>query len=201
VVDETRVRPIAEKWLKQHPDANIREAYSAIDSEVLGALKAFHHKHPELDWKHQGIPREGKHSFVSLLCVGYDMGVPVDFVSDYAAPVMGAGEFTKDPTEYPLRTGFFGPFGVEIVSREILKETSTQLVKYRNIPAVKKYRTANAANKTADLSTDDFIALSKACLEATESQAGRLFDKDANLVAPPNHYAIIDPKQGFRWVK
>ena len=128
------------------------------------------------------------------------MGVPVGFVSDYIAPAQAGGEFAKNIVELPITPGFFGPFGREAVSDEVLKGTSTQVTDYKDRAAVTKYRAAHAAHKVAELTTDDLLALSKACLEATESPAAKKLDSKADQVARPNHYAVIDIKHGFHWV-
>ena len=122
-------------------------------------------------------------------------------MSDYIPPAATNGEFSRDPVEFPLTPGFFGPFGQSAVCLELMKGTSAQLARFKDRIPVKKYRTAYAAKRVGELGTDDLLALSKVCLEATESAEGKAFDPHAYQVAPPNHYAIIDPKDGFHWVK
>lgn len=126
---------------------------------------------------------------------------PVGFLSDYIAPSTATGEFTKDPLELPLTPGFFGPFGQSAVCLELMNGTSKKLATFKDRAAVKKYRTAYAAKKVHELGTDDLIALSEVCLQATESLEGKAFDSHAYQVAAPNRYAVIDSKQGFRWIK
>jgi hypothetical protein len=64
--------------------------------------------------------------------------------------------------------------------------------------AVQKYRSFFKEKKLGSLSTVDMLALSKACLSATESAVGLKFDPGAYVVAAPNHYAVISKTTGFR---
>lgn len=119
---------------------------------------------------------------VSVVCVGYEFGFPVVFPSDvhfanftkpYATSL--APDFTRG------LVGAFSPFGQREVCNELITGTSPLLSRYRKKAIIQKYVQLKSKGKTAELTTNEFIELSKVCLEATESPSGRRFDPNAKV--------------------
>jgi hypothetical protein len=94
--------------------------------------------------------------------------------------------------------GAFYPYGQLEVCNELISGTGPLLSRYRAQAIVQKYARLKSEKKTAEFTTEEFIQLSKACLEATESPSGRRFDPNSKYVGPPNDYVVISDKNGFR---
>lgn len=178
-------------WSKNHPNGQLAEAYSSIDAEILQSMKTFQGK--------TGFYADPVQSFTSFGCAGYIMGAPMLYISDYHAPT--SADITEHPTTLPpLPPGYFAPLGTPRVSDEVTKANpAPQFSKFKN-SALARYRKARESRNLSSITTKDLLQMSRMCLEATESPEGRAFDAGAKDVAPPNRYAVIDGRNGFRWV-
>jgi hypothetical protein len=178
-------------WIKEHSKANLPDAYASMDATLLKLMNAHRDRHPK--W-YSILAKE----FSSFTCVGYYMASPQIYLSQYNATPDSITNNT------PLNGNRLVPFaaaGQGRVCLEITKGKTTQtLSRFKNEPAVVKYRKAAESKNFASISTNDLLLLSRICLEATESAEGRAFDPDAKYVGPPNRYAVIEDRGGFKWV-
>jgi hypothetical protein len=191
VVDEVDFVKVIEDWSKTHPHAQVSDAYDSIDAKLLDTMKAMQRKH--------AFSADPIHSFSSFGCVGYSMGLPMLYSSDYVAAT--TQEITKKVSDGGVQAGFFVALGQSAVCDEITKGSSTtHFVKFKSNAAIVSYRKAKTSNNGSAITENDMLRLSRICLEATESVAGRAFDSHAKEVGPPNRYAVIDDRKGFKWV-
>jgi len=194
VMDEVSFIPFATEWLKQHRSPAVRDAYNSVRESIFASIHAFQKRH--LDFV--GDPN---HTFASFGCVGYEISTsPLMFSSDYYAPDVRGAAPRVSKIEIALRPGIFIPLGRDKVSLELLEGNSREFLSEKLGQAVAKYMLARKSGTRNLLTTDDFLGLSKACLLTTESPMARQFDSQTFQVLPPNRFAVIDAKSGFRWV-
>jgi hypothetical protein len=174
------------KWITQHPHTAVREAHQTLTALMLKELAPVRVPHPEL------------HSTVFLGCVGFD-GDRAGFLgSEFYPQTDSEPRVTK--TDATLWPGLVAPMDRAKVAAEMLRGNAIALQSFKSEPIVTKYRRAMAEGTRALLTKRDLLALSSACLQATETRVGQEFDPEAVEVAGPNHFAVIDRKRGFRWV-
>jgi hypothetical protein len=195
VIDTIHFIGIVKNWSKAHPHESMWNAYRLIGAQLFESMQAFQNKHPFVST----IDRDG--SLTSFACVGYDIGVAEMSVTDYFAAT--DHKITKrEVNGLKLGQAFFVPFGMDSVSLEIVKnDLSKHFEQLKEVSAVIKYRKAIATKIPFLITLDDMLKLSHICMKATESAEGREFDPKAVGVAPPNHYAEISGKSGFKWVQ
>jgi hypothetical protein len=178
-------------WTKANPTVPLPKAHELIGANLLVLMKAYRRRHP------LAYPKSNT-SFSYFVCVGYYMGLQQFHVSFYRATADDIASASDSPH---IAVGRFKLSGEQKVCAPITKGDATiKLSQFRSDPGVVKYQKALAADNCSSISTDELLHLSRVCLEATESVAGREFDPDAKRVGPPNRYAVIDQKEGFKWV-
>jgi hypothetical protein len=171
---------LVRSWIEKHPNAMVKETQTSIAAEMHDALKKFFGAEPD-------------RANVSLVCVGYENGVPRILNTDFL--IVGT-EVQKTERDYPLGTGIFMALGWGDVSRALTGGNAPiALNKFSSAPSVKKYRTT-----PAQMTTKDFIDLARTCEEATESPEARTFDPHAFQVVGPNRFATITGQHGFKWL-
>lgn len=193
MVSEINLEKIVAEWGIAHPNAQIAQAFSSLDAKLAELLNEEEHKYPGR------LSSDNTYPFSSLYCVGYLAGSPMAYVSSYTVNTPGSVTAKQDTS--PMRPGYFQTFGADAVCIEVAKNDATrEFLQFKTEPAVAKYRKARGTKNRYLITTSDLLAMGRACLEATESDAGRRFDRRASYVGPPNRYAVIDQKRGFRWV-
>jgi len=182
--------------LATHPLASIVSSYQLTLSALLEAIHLLQVKHPDM----HGDPN---HSFLSFGCVGYQESQAKILTTDFYSPLAAGQQTVTKATEHELRPGLFAPLGASATSNEIIRGAGGKpFVSAKEQPVVMKYKSAlRAAGLLESITTEDLIDLAKICLEATETQEGRDFDTKAYTVGGPNHFAVIDRHQGFRWTQ
>lgn len=178
-------------WIRANPRATLLNAHESIDAELSALMKASRRGHPE--W----YPNDPTHEFSYFICVGYYMGLQQFYARLYTATPQ---DITSTPRPLKIPPGRFKPFGSGKVCTEIVTGNGAKLSQFKSDPAVTKYRRAAASDNLSSIYTNDLLRLGRVCIEATESPAGRKFDPDAKRVGPPNHYVVIDPRQGPKTV-
>jgi hypothetical protein len=192
-LDEVDFVKIIEEWSKAHPNAQISDAYNSIDAQLLDAMKAVQHKH--------AFVADPIHSFSSFGCVGYEMGIPRLYESDYVAAT--TEDITRRVTgsDGGVPPGFFVALGITSVCDEITTTDATNhFSTFKSNAAIVRYRKAKSSHTGSALTESDLLTISRICLQATESSEGRAFDPYAKNVGPPNRYGVIDQRRGFEWV-
>lgn len=178
-------------WIKANPTANPFSAHETIGATLLGLMRASQRKHP--DW-YPAQPEE----FSYFVCVGYYMGLQEVYVTLYRATTT---EITSTPDHPVISPGHFRTFGWSRVCAEITSgKTTKQLEKFESDPTIGKYKRAIASKSSSTITEADLLTISRICLEATESPEGREVEPQAGEVGQPNRYAVIDDRNGFRWV-
>jgi hypothetical protein len=178
-------------WIKANPTATLPNAHESIEARLMALMKAFRRKHP-------GAYAESETPFSYFVCVGYYMGLQQFYASLYTATPYDVADKPDNPN---MPVGHFRTFGWAKVCTEVIEGPATRkLSQFKSDPVVVKYRKAVAADNFSSVSTEDLLRLSRVCLEATESPAGSKFDANAKNVGPPNHYAVIDQREGFKSV-
>jgi hypothetical protein len=178
-------------WIRANPTAALPTAHEAMDATLSALMKASRRAHPE--W----YPNDPTQEFSYFICVGYYMGLQQFYASVYTATPQ---DITSTPRPRKIPPGRFKPFGLGKVCTEIVTGNAGKLSQFKSDPAVTKYRRAAASDNLSSISTNDLLRLGRVCIEATESPAGRKFDPDAKRVGPPNHYVVIDQRQGLKTV-
>lgn len=182
-------------WIRLNPKATLPNAHESIDKELLASMNAFRRRYP---WWNPGDPNHPDKPFSYFVCAGYYMGLQQFYASLYTATVRDIGD---EPDTPKIPAGRCRTLGWKNVCDEIMTgNATTKLSQFKSDPAAVKYRKALESDNVSSISTDDLLRLSRVCLEATESPAGRKFDANAKKVGPPNHYAVIDQRDGFKWV-
>jgi hypothetical protein len=193
VEDTANFVGIIRLWASTHPSVSVTDANDSLFSLLSKEFKRFYSNH------HTGVEVKTP-ILLTLVCVGYSFGVPLAFVTTFAGSMENKDfEPSVNKASWALPPSMFGPLGEKQVCEDVLHGSSPGLDKYRQTESVQKYRNLQATkSKLYRLSADDLIQLSMTCLRATESAAGRKFDKGAFLVAAPNHYVVISSMDGFR---
>jgi hypothetical protein len=162
-----------------------------MSGKLLDSMRVFRRRHPK--WK-----PEHSDQLSYFVCVGYYLGLPYSYASEYAL----AGEnVTNTPslldlTQKPLQTHGWTNVCTEITDGN----APTHFSILKRDPSVVNYRKAFAVGGSLSISTHDLLRVSRICLEATGTPEGMAFDHDAQFVGPPNPYAVIDEREGFKWV-
>jgi hypothetical protein len=184
------------QWARDHRSVSVApgKAHASVSELMKREMKRFYSSHRDVD-----IPPLR----VTLACFGYHSAGVKAFVADLRESLTNEN---LEPSmvggvEHELTPGFFFPFGVTSVCDDVLQGSSPLLQKYRQVGAVKKYRSLMSSGELALYTTADFIELSRTCLVATESKNGLGFDPHADLVGAPNEYAVISRKSGFRFLQ
>jgi hypothetical protein len=183
--DRADLPDIARKWITEHRQGEVLDAYTGLTALIAKAMSGFRSKHPE------------PHFTVSVGCVGFNMGAPTIVASDFYLQSDTAPQIKK--TDHILALGVVIPLGRANVATEILRGNSDALLSFKKVGVISKYREASKKGTLALLSERELIAVSAECLNATETRVAQKFDPKAAEVAAPNHFAIIDQKHGFRW--
>jgi len=191
VQEEVDFTKVIQEWSKAHTNAQLLEAYDAIDSKFDKLLNEMHHKY--------GFPIDPHGFVVQLGCAGLFMGAPKAYVSNYIAA--SRDHIERDPASWTIRPGSFNPLAVNAVCDEIVRKRATnQFATYKTNPTIVRYRKTMASKSGQSISVNDLLEMSRVCLDATESDEGRRFEPRASTVGPPNRYAEIDDRHGFRWI-
>ena len=188
--DKADFSKVIKKWATDHPAATVREASPALQHKIMDEYDRYMASHTSL--------LKGPVT-VSITCVGYEFGSPVVFPSEVHFANFARPYAASLPLELSRGlVGAFYPYGQLEVCNELISGTGPLLSRYRAQAIVQKYARLKSEKKTAEFTTEEFIQLSKACLEATESPSGRRFDPNSKYVGPPNDYVVISDKNGFR---
>ena len=189
--EEVDLEGIIRDWTKANPKAVLPAAQQSIDAKLLSSIKAFRRKHPS--WH-----PESADPFSYVMCFGYYMGLQQVYESLYAAT---PEDITNVASHRPMQVGRLGVEGRREVCAEIVAgHAQTKFWQVKSDPVVLKYREADASKNYSSISRNDLVRLGQICLEATESAEGQAFDHNAKEVGSPNYYAVIDERQGFKWI-
>ena len=193
IVSQINLEKIIADWGIAHPTAQLAQAFNSIDAKLTEVLSEEEHIYPGR------VTSDRTYPFSSLYCVGYFGGSPMAYFSAYT--VAAPGSVTVKQETSPMLPGYFQTAGADAVCNEVAKKDATrEFSQFKSEPAIAKYRRARGTKNRYTITTSDLLAMSRTCLEATESDSGRRFDSRASFVGPPNRYAVIDEKLGFRWV-
>lgn len=184
---------IVRSYAESHKTGSIRDAFEAMDGQILQALRQFQHR--------SGFSRNSTHSIVAVGCAGYMMGEPTAFNTDFHTPTDHEVTEHRIP-ELHLPMGYIRPLGRNEVAKEIIDNAnSVHFAAARSSPPIAKYWNAVKSHDLRGLTTDDMLQISLKCLEATESPEGRSFAPEDAIVVPPNYFAVVNGGKGggFTW--
>jgi hypothetical protein len=189
--DGLDLRKLILAWIAKHPNTEVRDTKTLIATEILDALEKFN----KTTGLHSTEPGDAISAFG---CVGYEKGTPLVLWTTFF--VSGSGIQKRD-TDQIVQIGYFTALGRNGVCNALTEGYPLQMLsRFLNAAPVQKYRNALSAGARDKLTTEDFLALAEVCEEATESAEGRAFDPLAYQVAAPNHFAVIDRQNGFKWI-
>lgn len=197
LVDDLELGDEVQRWITAHPVAEVMVAAPELTELIQDSLSSFVKRN--LKYLKQNSLEPSQKSHTALVCVGFFERAAVALSNDIMLDE-SSGVVSVHDGKFLLPSGFFLPLGIPRVSTELLEGNNPTLKSFRNRPVVQKYRSAIANGSAGSLTANDFLGLSKVCLTATESAAGKKFDSFAFEVAPPNRFAVISDTSGFRSV-
>lgn len=195
LVDDLELGDELQRWITAHPLAEVMVAAPELTELIRNSLSSFVKRN--LKYLKPNSLEPSQQSHTALVCVGFFEGVAVALSNDLMLDESNGAVSVHDG-KFLLPSGFFLPLGIPKISKDLLQGNNPTLQSFRNRPVVQKYRSAIASGSAGSLTADDFLGLSKVCLIATESAAGKKLDPFAFEVAPPNRFAVISDTSGFR---
>lgn len=194
-MDDLELGDELQRWITAHPLAEVMVAAPELTELIRNSLSSFVKRN--LKYLKPNSLEPSQQSHTALVCVGFFEGVAVALSNDLMLDESNGAVSVHDG-KFLLPSGFFLPLGIPKISKDLLQGNNPTLQSFRNRPVVQKYRSAIASGSAGSLTADDFLGLSKVCLIATESAAGKKLDPFAFEVAPPNRFAVISDTSGFR---
>ena len=186
VREEVNIARISGAWLAAHPDVDIQTADREINAAVATGLNKF--------FSTRNFASESGAFKFGIIVAGFVEGKPTVIATRYFMPGMKGKAMRTERNSAAATAGDMWIFSRSSVPLELIMEKSNRMAQFRADPAIKKVRAASP-----NLTLQDYVAFFDRALRASESDQGKKLDGQRAIVAPPNRFATVTPKDGFGW--